>query len=97
MTGITDEEYDQRLAENKSIDEADGGTETTLNGEALESIKQYAVNNDFELLDATMEMISTMEFEGEDKDFLDALAEVVTARDSDAIVELVTTYVNLKL
>ena len=65
--------------------------------ETLESIKQYAVDNDFELLDATMEMISTMEFEGEDKDFLDALAEVVTARDRDAIVELVTTYVNLKL
>lgn len=97
ITGTTDEEYNQRLAENKSLDEADGSTGTTLNGEALESIKQYAVDNDFELLDATMEMISTMEFEGEDKDFLDALAEVVTARDSDAIVELVTTYVNLKL
>ena len=97
VTGMTDEEYNQKLAENKSFDEAEGGAGTTLNEETLESIKQYAVDNDFELLDATMEMISTMEFEGEDKDFLDALAEVVTARDRDAIVELVTTYVNLKL
>lgn len=97
VTGMTDEEYNQRLAENKSVDETDDGTGIALNAEALENIKKYAVDKDFELLDATMEMISTMEFEGEDKDFLDALAEVVTARDSDAIVELVTTYVNLKL
>lgn len=69
VTGMTDEEYNQRLAENKSLDEADGSTVTTLNEETLESIKQYAIENDFELLDATMEMISTMEFEGRIKTF----------------------------
>lgn len=95
VSDITDEKYNEKKADKQKI--AELSSESGFNLEALDSIKKYAVEGDFELLDTTMEMISSIEFEGEDKDFINALSEVVSSRDSDAIVELVTTYVNLKL
>ncbi len=101
VSGLTDEEYEKRY---KNPDGAAEEAEIDFNnipsggifGE-LEIMKQNAVAGNLDEVNNSMNRLLSYEYEGEDRDFMDALYDVVSSGDKDAVVELVDTYMALKM
>lgn len=99
VSGMTDEEYAIKMS-GKSAEmdnEEDGLSDVQSIFEMLEQLKDAARNSEYESVDALMGTLNSYNLEGEDMEFIAALTEVVTNRDSDAIEELVNTYFALKM
>ena len=97
VSGMTDEEYAMKT----SSKTADMGNEEEANDknifEMLEQLKNAAHNSEYDSVDEIINTLNSYNLEGEDMEFIAALNEVVTNRDSDAIEELVNTYFALKM
>lgn len=100
VSDLTDEEY-ERLYKNDHSDSGEINIEDIESSEngifgELEGLKSCALNKDEAGVNNMMNRLLSYEYEGEDKDFMDALYDVVSSGDNDAIVELVDTYIALK-
>ncbi|MBQ8412036.1 MAG: hypothetical protein IJX12_00215 [Lachnospiraceae bacterium] len=97
ISGMSDEEYALRNS-NKN----DETTETKLLQEGeifqyLENIKTFATSEDYAEVSSIMNELHAYNLEGEDKEFIEALNEVVSNKEQEGIIELVNTYYALKL
>ena len=63
----------------------------------LEAMKNNALSSNMEEVNNSMNRLLSYEYEGEDRDFMDALYDVVASGDKDAVVELIDTYMALKM
>ncbi|MBQ8316961.1 MAG: response regulator [Lachnospiraceae bacterium] len=100
VSDLTDEEY-ERLYKNDHSDSDEINIEDIESSDNgifgdLEGLKSCALNKDETGVNNMMNRLLSYEYEGEDKDFMDALYDVVSSGDNDAIVELVDTYIALK-
>ncbi len=103
VSGLTDDEYDRlyRNPENigQEIDASQIKSEGSVNGIfiELELMKASAIAGNLDEVANSMNRLLSYEYEGEDKEFMDALYDVVNSGDNSAIVELVDTYMALKM
>ena len=103
VSGLTDEEYEKkyRVTEHQEEDEDISPNQLELSGNGifaeLEFMKNSAIVGDLDEVGNAMNRLLSYEYEGEDKEFVDALYDVVSSDDKDAIVELVDTYMALKM
>ena len=100
VSGLSDEEYERKYKnpegeEDIDIDLSQISSEGIF-GE-LESMKQNALKDNMEEVNNSMNRLLSYEYEGEDRDFMDALYDVVNSGDKAAVVELVDTYMALKM
>ncbi len=100
VSDLTDEEY-ERLYKNDHSDSDEINIEDIESSDNgifgdLEGLKSCALNKDETGVNNMMNRLLSYEYEGEDKDFMDALYDVVSSGDNDAVVELVDTYIALK-
>ena len=100
VSDLTDEEY-ERLYKNDHSDSDEINIEDIESSDNgifgdLEGLKSCALNKDETGVNNMMNRLLSYEYEGDDKDFMDALYDVVSSGDNDAIVELVDTYIALK-
>ncbi|MBR3834590.1 MAG: response regulator [Lachnospiraceae bacterium] len=101
VSGLSDEEYENKY---KNLDESKEDAVIDISdipsdgifGE-LEAMKRSAQAEDFTEVNNAMNRLLSYEYEGEDKEFMDALYDVVSSGDKDAVVELVDTYMALKM
>lgn len=100
VSELTDEEYDRLY---KSPQEDSGemdleGLEAAEDGifAELDGLRACAVNQDSAGVSNAMNRLLSYEYEGEDKDFMDALYDVVSSGEYEAMIELVDTYIALK-
>ena len=101
VSELSDEEYQKKY---KGVVEEEDELEIDLGnipsegifGE-LESMKKSALADDFVEVNNAMNRLLSYEYEGEDRDFMDALYDVVSSGDKDSVVELVDTYIALKM
>ncbi len=101
VSGLSDEEYENKY---KNLDESKEDVVIDISdipsdgifGE-LEAMKRSAQAEDFTEVNNAMNRLLSYEYEGEDKEFMDALYDVVSSGDKDAVVELVDTYMALKM
>lgn len=101
VSGLTDEEY-EKLYRHSGEEELDiSQIQSEAPGEGifaeLEHMKNNAMAGELEEVGNSMNRLLSYEYEGEDKEFMDALYDVVSSGDKDAIVELVETYMALKM
>ncbi len=109
VSELTDEEYETLYKHSDT--KSEGGTDSSdedleidlanipkdgIFGE-LDAIKKYALASNMDEVNNTMNRLLSYEYEGEDKEFMDALYDVVSSGDKDAVVELVDTYMALKM
>ncbi|MBE5952841.1 MAG: response regulator [Lachnospiraceae bacterium] len=102
VSGLTDEEYEKlyiHSGEEEELDISQIQSEKSGNGifAELELMKNSAVAGELDEVRNAMNRLLSYEYEGEDKEFMDALYDVVSSGDKDAIVELVDTYMALKM
>ena len=108
VSGMTDEEYAEKMAQQKLEAETASESEEQM-GEnevqdlsiidiaILEQICEDAKQSDYEHAEQLLTTLSDMGYDGENGEFLEALAEVVQAKQAEAVEELVNTYKDLKL
>lgn len=101
VSGLSDEEYERKY---KNQESDDGDLQIDLsqipaNGifAELEAMKNNALSSNMEEVNNSMNRLLSYEYEGEDRDFMDALYDVVASGDKDAVVELIDTYMALKM
>ncbi len=100
VSDMTDEEYEKKYK--GGIDEEELSVDYSqipangIFGE-LEAMRNSALAEDFTEVNNAMNRLLSYEYEGEDKEFMDALFDVVSSGDKDAVVELVDTYMALKM
>ncbi len=101
VSELTDEEYDRlyRHSEDTDIDVSQVQSAGSSEGifAELELMKRSAMASQLDEVGNAMNRLLSYEYEGEDKEFMDALYDVVSSGDKDAIVELVDTYMALKM
>lgn len=104
VSGLTDEEYEKLYKNSTESQEETQDMELDLSqipsdgifGE-LELMKKSALASDMDEVVNSMNRLLSYEYEGEDREFMDALYDVVSSSDMDAVVELVDTYMALKM
>lgn len=101
VADLTDEEYEQRykngqLQEDELEIDISNISSDGIFGE-LKAMKSAAKESDFDEVNNSMNRLLSYEYEGEDKEFMDALYDVVSSKDKDAVIELVDTYMALKM
>ncbi len=101
VSGLSDEEYEKKY-KNTSTEEDELEIDLSqISGDGifgeLETMKSSALAEDFDEVNNAMNRLLSYEYEGEDKEFMDALYDVVSSGDKDAVVELVDTYMALKM
>lgn len=92
VSGMTDEEYAKKHSK-----DSETGSEIVLNVSLLEEMAEHAKESDFEFLDTCVEGLHNVELDPDDEGFVSALAEVVSNKDVDAICDIISTYISLKL
>ena len=109
VSELSDEDYEKLYKQNGTSNDASAEAsgedieidlrdipEGGIFGE-LEAMKRSALTSNMVEVNNSMNRLLSYEYEGEDKDFMDALYDVVSAGDKDAVVELVDTYMALKM
>lgn len=110
VSGMTDEEYAERLTqqrlEEEELSNEDGGSvsqnEETVNLSVidiriLEQLCEAVKQEDTVQAGEWIGHLLSMGYDGDNREFLNALKEVVDANQADAVEELVNTYKDLKL
>ena len=77
--------------------DAQQGKETadTIDVALLKSIREKAKNNDFDGLIQDFNEINCFEYTGENKEFVNVLLEFIEAKNVEAIIDIVGTYIEL--
>ena len=109
VSGMTDEEYAAKMAQENSKEETKE-TDTDMNVQeevpedltvisiaALDEIAKHAKSGDFEQVRIQLERLKSFGYDGDNFEFLQALSEAATSGNADMITELVNTYRDLKL
>lgn len=68
----------------------------TINIETLLDIKEGVYDNDWDVVQSKLDEIKTVTYTGEDSEFLNVLEENISKKDNEQIIELITTYIDLK-
>ena len=109
VSGMTDEEYAAKMAQENSKEETQE-SDTDLNAQeekpedltvisiaTLEELADHAKNGDFEQVRIQLERLKGYGYDGDNLEFLQALSETAASEDAEMIAELVNTYRDLKL
>lgn len=109
VSGMTDEEYAAKMAQENSKEETKE-TDTDMNVQeevpedltvisiaALDEIAKHAKSGDFEQVRIQLERLKSFGYDGDNFEFLQALSEAAVSGNTDMITELVNTYRDLKL
>lgn len=106
MSGMTDEEYAAKLAQQAEKSEkseanakpADSAADTSvIEISSLEQIAALAEKEEYAAVNELLEQLQAVGYDGENLEFLEALAEAVSSQNTDMLLELVNTYKDLKL
>ncbi len=95
VSNMTDEEYIKKYKNADDTCEEEISKEGIF--EDLNTLKARAAEEDFEQVDKIMNRLLSFEYEGEDRDFMEALYNVVAEHQKEDIIELVNTYFALKM
>lgn len=93
ISGMTDEEYAGRRADDKEKKENIEG----ISVELLEQMQQSLNEENYRFIDECIASLMDIELDGDDRGFVEALADVAARREADAIEDLIATYISLKL
>ena len=109
VSGMTDEEYAAKMAQENSKEETkETDTDmdvqeevpedlTVISIAALDEIAKHAKSGDFEQVRIQLDRLKNFGYDGDNFEFLQALSEAATSGNADMITELVNTYRDLKL
>lgn len=108
VSGMTDEEYAEKMAQQKleaeaaqTLEDQAGENEAQdlaiIDIAILEQICVDVKQSDYEHAVKLLSQLFEMGYDGENGEFLEALAEVIQAKQAEAVEELVNTYKDLKL